>query len=62
MPLYEYKCNDCGTCFELQRKISERDDLANCPKCNSKKITRGLGNPSVAHYVGLHFKSQIPKD
>ena len=30
MPLYEYRCNDCGGLTEAFRSIAERD---NCPPC-----------------------------
>ncbi len=40
MPLYEYRCENCGTKFELRRPISAGDDPAPCPECaniNSKR-------------------------
>jgi putative FmdB family regulatory protein len=32
MPLYDYKCNECGLEFEEIRKIIDRYN-AECPKC-----------------------------
>ncbi|MBI5512077.1 MAG: zinc ribbon domain-containing protein [Deltaproteobacteria bacterium] len=33
MPVYEYVCESCGTRFDLQRKVAERNDKAGCPSC-----------------------------
>ena len=32
MPIYEYKCEDCGTVTELLQKMSDKP-LKKCPKC-----------------------------
>jgi len=53
MPIYTYRCKDCGAKFELlEGMTSERTELK-CKKCNSKKIERtfeafsvGKGNSS----------------
>jgi putative FmdB family regulatory protein len=34
MPLYEYKCKDCGAILSELRKASEREDPLQCPHCN----------------------------
>src|ERR671939_631152 len=33
MPIYEYRCGNCGTDFELTRSISQSGDPAPCPNC-----------------------------
>ena len=33
MPLYEYKCRDCGTILTELRKASEREEPLQCPHC-----------------------------
>lgn len=33
MPLYEYRCGDCGV-FEAWRSLSELDLPFHCPTCN----------------------------
>lgn len=33
MPMYEYRCPSCATLFERLGSISERDDMARCPRC-----------------------------
>lgn len=38
MPLYDYRCKKCGRRFEIDAHLAERDKLAVCPKCHSKKV------------------------
>lgn len=44
MPLYEYRCNECGEAFEMTLRFSESDRIPACPKCESpntkKKISK----------------------
>ncbi len=42
MPLYEYRCENCGRKFELRRSISDRDAGLVCPECASVEISRVL--------------------
>jgi putative FmdB family regulatory protein len=40
MPIYEYKCMDCGARFEAMRGMRDADSPAQCKKClgsNSKR-------------------------
>ena len=34
MPLYEYKCEKCGTRFEAITRITEKDEIE-CPDCGA---------------------------
>jgi putative FmdB family regulatory protein len=41
MPLYEYRCDDCGEEFELIRSVSDTSEVR-CPTCDapaSKKLS-----------------------
>jgi putative FmdB family regulatory protein len=49
MPIYTYRCDNCGVQFERQQKFSE-PPLAWCPECN-KKTLRKVYTP-----VGIVFK------
>lgn len=40
MPIFEYKCNDCGTVFEIIVGPSEKEIL--CKTCGSKRVDRQL--------------------
>jgi putative FmdB family regulatory protein len=42
MPIYEYKCDDCGSRFEkLVRRTSDAPGLE-CPSCGQKHLTQEL--------------------
>ena len=36
MPIYEYKCDDCGDIFE--ELVSSGTETVPCPKCKSPKV------------------------
>lgn len=48
MPLYEYRCRDCGHQFEIQQSLSD-DALTECPTCSG-------GLRKVFSPVGIAFK------
>ncbi|MFH1700892.1 MAG: zinc ribbon domain-containing protein [Candidatus Zixiibacteriota bacterium] len=35
MPIFEYKCKDCGHCFEKLVGVTEPEGFPLCPKCGS---------------------------
>ncbi len=39
MPIYEYRCNDCGTRHEHLQKLGEAP-LERCPDCGSTHYTK----------------------
>ncbi len=41
MPLYEYRCSDCKSKFELLVSHQHADDVV-CMKCHSEKVRRLL--------------------
>jgi putative FmdB family regulatory protein len=59
MPIYEYKCQDCGNRFEkLIRRSAEVDALV-CPSCGEKHLTQEL-SVFAAHANGSSKASDIP--
>ena len=50
MPLYEYKCEECGHQFEARRAIKERNDVE-CPDCKGAVLIKISlqGKPLAAH-------------
>jgi len=41
MPLFEYRCQDCNTKFEVLHKSSVNQEEVSCPECkssNNKKL------------------------
>lgn len=51
MPVYEYRCENCGYDFEQFQHFSE-DHLVVCPNCHQEKL-RKVYNP-----VGIVFKGK----
>ncbi len=49
MPIYTYRCDNCGVQFERQQRFSDQP-LTRCPEC-SKKALRKVYTP-----VGIVFK------
>ena len=47
MPLFEFKCNDCG---HITTELMKRDEVGNlpipCEKCESIDLTRVISNTS----------------
>lgn len=61
MPIYEYKCNDCGKISELL--VLKKDEAVSCASCNSKNLVKlmsahntvgagGSGNNIAANFSG----------
>jgi len=44
MPIYEYRCSNCGRIIEVMQKFSDKP-LTRCPAC-SGRITRLISNCS----------------
>jgi len=55
MPIYEYRCKECGDNFSRLQRIGSGNDGVKCPKCESASVERLLssfastsGSPDVA--------------
>jgi len=42
MPIYEYKCRDCGEKFETMRSMKDADAPIPCSKCQGQNTSRQL--------------------
>ena len=42
MPMYEYRCQECGSPFSIRRSMDERDAATACPNCAGNKVMRQL--------------------
>ena len=49
MPMYEYKCGECGNRFELIQKFSD-EPVRTCPSCGGK--VRKLFSSSAIQFKG----------
>ena len=64
MPIYEYKCQNCGHSFEQLQKITDKP-LRNCPKCKKLKLAKLISNTSFQlkgnGWYATDFKDKKPK-
>ena len=44
MPIYEYKCTECGHTFSRLQSIGASADGVRCPKCKNKNVERLLSS------------------
>ncbi|MEJ5370117.1 MAG: zinc ribbon domain-containing protein [Bryobacteraceae bacterium] len=42
MPMYEYRCLECGTKYEQLRRMSDADKNLECPVCGSPNVRREI--------------------
>jgi putative FmdB family regulatory protein len=42
MPVYEFKCSDCGHVFEVMGKYEEREKEHTCPSCGSARVKQAI--------------------
>lgn len=60
MPIYEYRCADCGKTFDSIQKFSDEpfttcgQSTVECPKDRTGKVERLLSSPSF-HFKGSGF-------
>ena len=40
MPLFEYRCSDCNTSYEILHKRAEDKDIIECPACRSRSYSK----------------------
>lgn len=60
MPIYEYKCSECNTKFEMFYKSTKDETKPVCPKCKSEKVSKVLSkvNAKVSG-VGVYAKEYV---
>jgi putative FmdB family regulatory protein len=44
MPIYEYRCDQCGRTFEKLRKMQDADREVQCPHCDAGEVERLLSS------------------
>lgn len=48
MPIYDYRCDDCGSTYDVFHKVREVAEDIVCPSCQSTKHTRLISAPSIS--------------
>lgn len=46
MPLYDYKCQDCGLFFEARHRMDHAGPVA-CPSCSSDHTSKIFSSPAI---------------
>lgn len=63
MPIYEYRCDDCGTQKEFLQKMSD-EPIAACPACGStyfkKYISAAAFQLKGSGWYETDFKNETP--
>ena len=58
MPIYEYKCNQCGEESELLLRSMSAEAV--CPNCNSTDLTKLISIPGAVMTKGSSAAADIP--
>jgi putative FmdB family regulatory protein len=62
MPIFEYKCNDCGKKFDVLHKSSSNLEEIICPSCSSKSSTKLLSAFSAVSSSSSHHNHSSCSD
>ena len=53
MPIYEYRCRDCGHRFEILQRLGQGAEDLECPRCTARQLEKqystfasGSGGPA----------------
>jgi len=46
MPVFDYRCSDCGTTYDVYHKVKEIAEDVICPHCGSFKHKKLMSAPS----------------
>jgi len=61
MPIYEYKCQNCGHFFEVLQRISEVS-LSDCPKCKKDALKKLVSAPNFRLKGEGWYETDFKKD
>ncbi len=48
MPIYDYRCEECKTKYDVLHKVREQEEDIVCPSCGSKHAKKLMSISSVA--------------
>ena len=60
MPIFEYKCKDCGSLFEVLHKTVSGATEVSCPECNSLNNQKLISAFSTLNSSGSSFEGGCP--
>ena len=47
MPMYDYRCSECGERYEQLRRMAEADSGLVCPRCGSERVERQISSCAI---------------
>ena len=47
MPIYDYRCDSCGTTYDIFHRSHEVEEDIQCPSCGSQQHTRLISAPAI---------------
>jgi putative FmdB family regulatory protein len=53
MPVYEFRCQSCGKVFAIEAHLNDRERLAVCPECGSRKVAPVFSSFAVSRAAKL---------
>ena len=60
MPIYEYKCQDCGSIFEHFQKISDKD-IDVCKVCGKGKVKKLISSSGFRLKGSVWYETDFKK-
>jgi len=61
MPIYEYRCQDCGHELEKLQKLSD-DPLTDCPACHQSALVKKISAAGFRLKGGGWYETDFKKD
>jgi putative FmdB family regulatory protein len=58
--MYEYRCNDCSSVYEVLRPMAERELMAVCPRCESRASMPLISRVTALAGGGPSARSEAP--
>lgn len=58
MPIYSYKCEECGTKYEVFHKSKEDERAIICPSCNSQAYRKVMSSTNIGN--SSSFSNPLP--
>lgn len=63
MPIYDYRCSDCGKVSEIMVGVSGHSETIQCKHCSSTSVSKMPAMASIAtHYSRPHDKTCCGRD
>jgi len=61
MPIYEYRCEDCGHTLDALQKLSD-EPLKDCPECAQPSLKRLMSAPAFRLKGGGWYETDFKSD